>query len=257
MTPVKILLVEDQFMIAQDIENLLTDWGYDFVGCAASGKEALSLFDIHKPDLALVDIHIDGDMDGIDTVKIMHSIRPMPIVYLTAQADRQTIERAKASSPFAYLLKPFDERNLQISLELAFDIFDKHKSTFSKQEFIVPPPANEVKLSADMILQNDDCIFIKQNYRFVKINKDDLVMIESDRNYAFIHTTQHKYIVRMPLASILERLQLDNLVRIHRSFVINVKHVEEFNESEIRINGKTIAFSQAYRDAFLKHFSVI
>jgi two-component system, response regulator PdtaR len=257
MTPVKILLVEDQFLIAQDIENLLTDWGYDFVGCAASGKDALSLFHTHKPDLALVDIHIDGDMDGIDTVKIMHSIRPMPIVYLTAQADRQTIERAKASSPFAYLLKPFDERNLQISLELAFDIFDKHKSTFSKVEFIVPPPANEVKLSADMILQNEDCIFIKQNYRFIKINKDELSIIESDRNHAIIYTKQHKYIVRMPLATILNRLRLDNLVRIHRSFAINVKHVEEFNESEIRINGKIIAFSQAHRDAFLKHFSII
>jgi two-component system, response regulator PdtaR len=257
MTPVKILLVEDQFVIAQDIENLLTDWGYEFVGCAASGEEALSLFHAHKPDLALVDIHIDGDMDGIDTVKIMHSIRPIPIVYLTAQADRNTIQRAKASSPFAYLLKPFDERNLQISLELAFDIFDKHKSTFSKVGFTVPPPANELKLSADMILQNEDCIFIKQNYRFIKINKKDLVMIESDRNYAFIHTPQHKYIVRMSLSNILERLQFDNLIRIHRSYAINVKQVEEFNESEIRIHGKTIAFSQSYRDDFLKHFSVI
>jgi two-component system, response regulator PdtaR len=257
VSPVKILLIEDQQIIAEDLEGLLTDWGYQVVGCAASGNEALSLFKEYQPDLALVDVHIEGDTDGIEVVKQFNKTRPIPIVYLTAQADAETIERAKSSHPFAYLLKPFDEQSLQISLDLAFDIFAKHKSVFSKIDDTPPSPANEVKLNAEMILQNDDSIFIKQNYRFVKLNKDDIILIEADRNHSFIHTKQHRYIVRMPLVTVVERLQNDKLVRVHRSFAVNIKHVQEFNESEIILNGKDIPFSNNYRDEFLRNFNIM
>jgi two-component system, response regulator PdtaR len=258
MTPIKVLLVEDQQVVVLDIEALLTDWGYEFVGSAATGAEAISMFEELQPDLAIVDINIEGDMDGIETVKRFNSIRPIPIVYLTAQSDSKTVQRAKASNPFAFLLKPFDERSLQISLEVAFDMFDKHKETFFKVEDAqTTAPANEVKLNADMILQNEDSIFVKQNYRFVKLKKDELLIIEADRNHAVIYTKQHKYVVRMPLVTVLERLQNDKLVRVHRSYAVNVKYVDEFNESELLINGKKIPFSQVYRDSFLSHFNII
>ncbi len=258
MSVIKILVVEDQLIIARDIEALLFDWGYDVVGCAASSDEALTLFDKHQPDLALVDIHIQGDMDGIEVVKRFNSLRPIPIVYLTAQADIRTVERAKASNPFAYLLKPFDERHLQISLELAFDIFVKQQNTSSKLGVSVSSPsANDIKLSSDIILQNEDSIFIKQNYRFVKLRKEELILIEADRNHSFIYTKQHRYIVRMPLATVLDRLQNHNLVRVHRSFAVNIHQVEEFNDSEITVNAKSIPFTAAYREDFLKNFNVI
>ena len=214
MNKIKILIVEDQLIIARDIESLLIDWGYNVVGIAASSEEALAIFDSKKPDLALVDVHIDGETDGIETVRLFNLKRPIPIVYLTAQADIQTVERAKTSNPFAYLLKPFDERGLQISLELAFDIFSRQYVSnsddappqyfFEKSEQSpVPPLANEVKLSADVILQNKNSIFIKQNYRFVKLQKDELLYIEADRNHSFLQTKQHRHIVRMPLTMVL------------------------------------------------------
>lgn len=258
MSLIKILVIEDQLIIARDIESLLFDWGYDVVGCAASSEEALMLFDKHQPDLALVDIHIQGDMDGIEVVKRFNTLRPIPIVYLTAQADIQTVTRAKASNPFAYLLKPFDERHLQISLELAFDIFVKQYNALPKLEVSVSiPAASDIKLSSDIILQNEDSIFIKQNYRFVKLRKDELILIEADRNHSFIYTKQHRYIVRMPLTTVIERLHNDNLVRVHRSFAVNIRHIEEFNDSEITINSKSIPFTAAYREDFLKNFNVI
>lgn len=257
MTPIKILLVEDQEIIAFDLESLLIEWDYEVVGCAVSGEEALRMFQMFQPDLALVDIQLEGDMDGIETVQKFNDIRLIPVVYLTGQADFETVERAKSSSPIAYLLKPFDERSLQISLDLAFDIFSKHKSPIPIIKDTLPASANDVKLSADMILQDDDSIFIKQNYRFVKLKKDEINMIEAEGNYCFIYTNQHRYLVRMPLVAILERLQIGNLIRIHRSFTVNIKAVEEFSESEIIINGKTIPISATYRDIFLKRFSII
>lgn len=258
MSPVKILVVEDQLIIARDIEALLMDWGYDVIGCAASSSEALMLFEKHQPDLALVDIHIEGDMDGIEVAKYFNATRPIPIVYLTAQADKGTVERAKSSNPSAYLLKPFDERHLQISLELAFDIYVKQHNTTTKTEVnMAVSNANDIKLSSDIILQNDDSIFIKQNYRFVKLKKDELIMIEADRNHSYIYTKQHRYIVRMPLANVIERLQNDNLVRVHRSFAVNIRYVEEFNDSEITVNAKSIPFTAAYKEDFLRNFNVI
>lgn len=258
MQSIKILIVEDQKIIARDIESLLTDWGYTIVGCATTGDEALQLFKKHQPDLALVDIHIDGDMDGIDTVLEFNAIRPIPIVYLTAQADAYTVNKAKASRPSAYLLKPFDERGLQISLEMAFDTFSNTQATPQyKKEASKVQAANEVKLGADVILQIDNAIFIKQNYRFVKLNKTELLLLEADRNHTYIQTKQHRYIVRIPLTTVMERLQYDKLVRVHRSFAINTLHIDEFNDSEIIVSGKTVPFSTAYRDDFFKKFYTV
>ncbi|MBL7814769.1 MAG: response regulator [Saprospiraceae bacterium] len=263
MQSIKVLIVEDQKLIARDIESLLTDWGYNVIGCAVSGVEALALFNAHKPDLALVDIHIHGDMDGIDTVFQFNAIRLIPIVYLTAQADVNTVSRAKKSNPSAYLLKPFDERGLQISLEMAFNAFSKSQDvppqykSVQATESSKMPIANDIKLGADVILQIDNAIFIKQNYRFVKLNKDDLILLEADRNHTYIQTKQHRYIVRMPLTTVIERLQCNKLVRVHRSFGINIQHIEEFNDSEIIVAGKVIPFSAAYRDEFLKKFYLI
>lgn len=262
MQSIKVLIVEDQKIIARDIESLLTDWGYTVVGCAATGKEALDIFKKQEPDLALVDIHIEGDMDGIDTALEFNAIRLIPIVYLTAQADTDTVDRAKSSNPSAYLLKPFDERGLQISLEMAFNSFSKTQQAppqyvTPKKETTKVHTANEVKLGADVILQIDNAIFIKQNYRFVKLNKTELILLEADRNHTYIQTIQHRYIVRIPLTTVIERLQYDKLVRVHRSFAINTEHIEEFNDSEIIVNGKSIPLSAAYRDDFFKHFYTV
>jgi two-component system, response regulator PdtaR len=266
MNRVKILIVEDQKIIARDIEILLTDWGYQVVGAAATEKEALSIFASEKPDMALVDIQLRGGDDGIKTVEKFNTIRHIPIVYLTAQADALTYDRAKNSHPAAYLLKPFDERSLQISLDLAFDNFAQHQfpsphaqpvedvSETDKHETF----AHEIKLSSDVILQHNDSIFIKQNYRFVKLKKEDVILIEADRNYSYIYTMQHKHLVRMTLTAVLERLQIEEVIRIHRSFAVHILNVAEFNEAEIiAANGKTIPFSSAYREDFLKHFNVI
>ena len=179
-------------------------------------------------------------------------------MYLTAQADKGTVERAKATNPSAYLLKPFDERHLQISLELAFDIYMKQVNPqFKTTVSTTLLNANDIKLSSDIILQNADSIFIKQNYRFVKLKKEDLLILEADRNHTSLYTKEHQYIVRMPLANVLDRLQIEYLVRVHRSYAINIRQVEEFNDSEITVNAKVIPFTAAYKEDFFRNFNVI
>jgi two-component system, response regulator PdtaR len=256
MQNLKILIVEDEHLIANDIQGLLTDWGYEIVGCANRADQAISYFEKYSPDMVLLDIHLGEKTDGVDLARHFNSIRKVPLVFLTAQADFQTVERAKTVEPAAYLLKPFDERHLHISLELAMSNFSQ-KPTPQYKDNKEPVFAHEVKLGADVILKQGDSIFIKQNYKFTKFKIEDLVYIEADHNHTYLVMKQQKYIVRMPLALVVERLADDSLVRVHRSFAINRRFVEEFDDTQIVVNNKTIPLTSAYRDGFLKSFNVL
>jgi two-component system, response regulator PdtaR len=256
MQNLKILIVEDEHLIANDIQGLLTDWGYEIVGCASHADQAKRYFTQHSPDIVLLDINLGEKTDGVDLARHFNGIRKVPLVFLTAQADFQTVERAKTVEPAAYLLKPFDERHLHISLELAISNFSQ-KTPPQYKSNKEPVFAHEVKLGADVILKQGDSIFIKQNYKFTKFKIEDLVYIEADHNHTYLVMKQQKYIVRMPLALVVERLADESLVRVHRSFAINRRFVEEFDDTQIVVNHKTIPLTSAYREDFLKTFNVL
>jgi PAS domain S-box-containing protein len=115
----KILIVEDESIVARDIETSLLGFGYEVVGKAASAKEAIVQTDAHRPHLVLMDIVLSGDVDGVDAAAFIRSNYRIPVVFLTAFADEGTVERAKTAGPFGYIIKPFEERELRTTIELA------------------------------------------------------------------------------------------------------------------------------------------
>jgi len=115
----KILIVEDEIIIAEDLQRKLKSMEYDIIGIASSGEEAIKKIKENNPDLILMDIVIHGMMDGIETAAQIHSLFDIPVVYLTAYADEKTLQRAKITEPFGYLIKPFKERELQITIEIS------------------------------------------------------------------------------------------------------------------------------------------
>jgi PAS domain S-box-containing protein len=118
MSKAKVLIVEDERIIAKDIESGLTGLGYDVVGFAQDSIDAISKVKSLRPDIVLMDVHIEGNIDGIETARIINSTYFTPVVFLTAYADEQTIDRAKEVGPFAYLIKPFNEGELRAAIEL-------------------------------------------------------------------------------------------------------------------------------------------
>jgi len=118
-TAKKILIVEDEIIIAEGIQRKLKVMDYDVLAIVSSGEEAIKRIKENNPDLVLMDIVIHGKMDGIETAGQIHSHFDIPVVYLTAYADDTTLERAKLTEPFGYLIKPFKERELQITIEIA------------------------------------------------------------------------------------------------------------------------------------------
>ena len=115
----RILIVEDERVVAEDIHRSLKSIGYDIAATASSGLDACKLARSLEPDLVLMDIVIDGHMNGIDTARRLRNELDLPVVYLTAYTDKDTLEQAKLTEPFGYLLKPFDDRELQTTIEMA------------------------------------------------------------------------------------------------------------------------------------------
>jgi two-component system, cell cycle sensor histidine kinase and response regulator CckA len=115
----KILIVEDQGIVALDLERTLTGFGFAVVGKASSGKDAIGKAHEINPDLVLMDIMLEGDMDGIETARHIRSEQDIPIIYLSAYSDERLVEKAITTEPFAYLVKPYTPRELQVSIEMA------------------------------------------------------------------------------------------------------------------------------------------
>jgi two-component system cell cycle sensor histidine kinase/response regulator CckA len=121
MSKARIMLVEDEKVVAADIQACVEGLGYEVVGSAATGTDALRQAVNTMPDLVLMDIKLKGVLDGIDVAGALYDQLKIPVVYLTAHADAEILERAKQTAPSGYVLKPFDDRTLRTAIELAFD----------------------------------------------------------------------------------------------------------------------------------------
>lgn len=136
MTLKRLLIVEDEALVATDLSLRLQALGYEVVGIADNAIDAWSLCEAHVPDLVLMDIHIKGDRDGIETAQTIRRRWDIPVVYVTAYSDDTTVGRATESDPFGYVLKPFDERTVQITIEIAFHKYRTQNAIKQREQWI-------------------------------------------------------------------------------------------------------------------------
>lgn len=129
----QILVVEDEVITAMDIQRRLKNLGYDVPSVITSGKEAIKKAKENNPDMVLMDINLNSEMDGIEAASKIHSFLDVPIIYLTAYSDEKTFERAKITQPYGYILKPSKDRELQINIEIAFSNKNNQKLTVENE----------------------------------------------------------------------------------------------------------------------------
>ena len=120
MNSEKIFIVEDEVIVAESLNDQLQSLGYTVVGQATSGEETLQKINNNLPDLVLMDIMLKGVMDGIETAKEVRDLHGIPVVFLSAYSDSETLKRAKLIEPFGYLIKPYKVRELFTTLEITF-----------------------------------------------------------------------------------------------------------------------------------------
>ena len=134
MSNAKILIVEDEVIVAMNIEKRLQNSGYNVTGIASSSDQALAKIEIEKPDLVLMDIKIKGVLDGIDTADLIRKRYDLPIIYLTSYTDEETFNRAKLTEPFGYLIKPFETKELNRIIEMALYKNEINKKLLKNQQ---------------------------------------------------------------------------------------------------------------------------
>ncbi len=126
MAEAKIMIVEDEVLFAKDLKDLLERLGYTVPALVSTGEEAIEKAGEMKPDLVLMDIVLKGGMDGIEAADLIRTRFKIPVVYLTAYADDETVQRAKITEPYGYVVKPLEERDLHVTLEIALYMYAKY-----------------------------------------------------------------------------------------------------------------------------------
>jgi len=240
MGKVKIVVVEDEIIIADNICETLTDLGYDVAEPAISFSEALDTIEMFMPDLAMLDIRISGKRDGIDLAQIIKEKYNIPTIFLTSNTDANTLERAKKVAPAAYLVKPFSKDELYTSIEIAL-------SNFKNQSY-----KNDVSTPTAL----KQALFIKQNQLFIKVKFEDILFIQSDHIYIeIIATDNHKYLIRSSLNDYISKLD-NNFIRVHRGYIINIQHIESIDQDYVKIANHSIPIGKNYREEFLSKFDL-
>lgn len=232
------MIVEDELIAATDIQEQLEDAGYEVTGIARSYEEALALFQETSPDLVLLDIQLDGDKDGIEVARKLNKLSLVPIVYITGNAEDETMRRARKTRAVSFVQKPFRARAFMTSLDLIVENVAKKRN------------------GADTVLK--DAIFLpsyKQGHE--KVLKKEIRYIEGDRSYVRIFTGDGTYDITTNLATLLPQLDSRDFLRVSKKYIINVQHLSKINKDEVTVHGKCITIGEHYRKELLNSLNFV
>jgi len=151
MDKAKILIVEDESIVALNIKNRLEELGYAVVAMLNSGEAALQVVDHNRPDLVLMDIKLKGTVDGIEAAALIRSRFQIPVVYLTAYSDEETVDRAKFTEPYGYILKPFEARDLCTTIEVSLHKHQMEQQLREREQWL----ATTLKSIGDAVITTD------------------------------------------------------------------------------------------------------
>lgn len=237
MNKIRIASVEDDPFISKLISIALQELGYSVLKPARTFSEALRLVEKEKPDLLILDINIKGKKDGIDVAEMVNRDYKIPFIFLTANKESETIQRAKRMKPAAYLLKPFTKEDLYSSIEIALHNFYSSKK--------IAKPKNEI---ATEPIVGKHFIFLKDGSYYNKIMTDDILYIAADHVYVMVVLANKKFLVRNSLQNISLGLNPNKFIRIHKSYIANIDHLDKVSPASVVIKGQEIPVSKNYRN---------
>jgi DNA-binding LytR/AlgR family response regulator len=239
---VRILVVEDEMIIGARISMLLSNMGYEVTGLLARGEEVIIHLAENKPDIVLLDINLKGQMDGVETARLIMEMGNTAVIYLTANSDEATFNRAKLTKPAGFITKPFKQLDLQRAIELAISRMDADTN-----EAVKTAEAGEAEKPFLWL----DRIFVRQKEKMVRVMLEDILFIEADRNYSRIFTRGREHLLAITLKTIEEKLPAESFLRIHRTYIINIAHVDEVTEKTVMIEKRIIPLSEGFREKLM------
>jgi two-component system, LytTR family, response regulator LytT len=241
--PVQVLLIEDELIIADYMQECLTKLGYEVTSVCINYDEAIAALAKDKPDIAVVDIALKGTKTGIDVGNYIKQHYSIPFIFATSHSDKYTIDKAKQALPYAYLIKPFSEEDLYAVIETALMHYGRQKQ-------------KEAEETDDNPIIINDGIFIKQKSKYVKLNLDEILYIESNDNYATLSTASTTYVLKTTLKNLLDVMP-EYFWRIHRSYLINLHHLKSFDVEEVTILNKNLPVGKSFYPLLIEKLKIV
>lgn len=218
MSAIKILIIEDEVLIAEHIKDYLVSFGFSQIYMAHTKKLAIQSIDYVKPDLILLDLHLQQPKDGLDIANLIDENGIPPYIFITANSDMLVIQEAIHTKASGYITKPLKKSDLFASIQIALKTNAKPETSF---------------------------LLIKENNTNVKLGFDDILYIEGNSNYINIFTKTQKVITRQSLDWAELELPENQFMRIHRSYIINIRAVKRTNSKSVFIEEIEIPISRA------------
>lgn len=252
MEKLNIFIVEDESIVAKDIQNSLTKLGYNVIGIANNGKDAIEKILELKPDLLLMDIMIKGDLTGIDVSEKIKEKLNVPIIFLTAYADEGTLAKAKITEPYGYILKPFKEVDLHSTIEMAYYKHQKDSELQKERDFLYSLVESKEE-------SNKDILFVKANSRLVKVLLKDIYYVEALKDYVIINTQYARYAIHSTMKEIDKKLGNTEFARVHRSYIARLDKISSIDSQNVVLENdkKTIPVGGSYREELMKKLNLL
>ncbi len=238
--PIRILIVEDNVIIADDMQSMLEEIGYEIVDNVIVYEQAVKVLESEQVDLVLIDIILASDKTGIDLGKHIRENYDIPFIFVTSNSDRATVENAKTVKPNGYLVKPFEQQDLYTSIEIALSNF-----TYGVSKLGESNRQDDIPMSNSVL---KDSIFVKKQHLYYRIQFGDIQFIKADNVYLEVNTVDKKFLVRSPLKDYLKKLPQNKFYRAHKSYIVNVDHIDAINSKDVMINKNLIPISKDFKE---------
>ncbi len=221
---VRIYIIEDEPLIAATIEVALKKGGYTIVGDSDNAPDALREIKLYRPDLVLIDIHLESEESGIEVARELDKLW-IPYFYLTSQTDPDTLLKVKKTNPLGYIVKPFTEAGLRSSIEVGWSSYSK-----SEPEYLV---------------------FTSDGMKH-RLNQGMILYLKAFDNYCYVFTATDRYLVPKTLKHLSGELNPEKFFKIHRSYCVNVSHISSVGNTTVRLGETELPVAHNLKGSLLK-----
>ncbi len=244
----RILIVEDELSIAENIQEILELLGYVNIDIANSANQCIKVIKKSRPDLIFMDIKLKGDKDGIELGEIVKQMIDAPLVYVTSYSDPTIIERAKRINPAGFIVKPFNTNDIHAIVEIVL----YNKRTKPSTESAV------VKTGIESPFLVTDAVFIKADNAFERVSYNDIFYVEANGNMVTIYTKNRNFSIRKSMKDIEDILPSQYFLRVQKSYIVHLGQIEYFNTKEITLKqGSVVQVGRQYYNSFLSKLNTI
>jgi len=238
---IKILLVEDNVNLSENVRDILVIHGYEISTILEEAESACSQIEDIRPDIVLLDIKLKGRKTGIDLAEELRRSMNVPIVFLTSYSGADVVKKVKHVRPDGFITKPFTTETLVTTIELAIENFN-----------LKPNQVNNIESPGH---KDSSELFIRENGWLKKIMIADIEWIKAEGSYTHVFVAGKQHTLRNTVKELMEKLPEEQFSRVHKSYIVNLKKVDALSASAVKLGESEIPIGRNFYQSLLKNIN--